>query len=80
MHRIVQRGLVQIPEGRQLFPSLTVEENLSSAASPRGVEGARRAAPEMERAYALFPGWPNDGARPRHAQGASSRMLPSAAR
>src|SRR4029077_7566098 len=24
MHRIVQRGLVQVPEGRQLFPSLTV--------------------------------------------------------
>jgi len=27
-HLIVERGLVQVPEGRQLFPSLTVLENL----------------------------------------------------
>jgi len=27
-HRIVERGLVQVPEGRQLFPSMTVFENL----------------------------------------------------
>jgi branched-chain amino acid transport system ATP-binding protein len=27
-HRIVERGLVQVPEGRQLFPTMTVLENL----------------------------------------------------
>ena len=27
-HRIVKRGLVQVPEGRHLFPNLTVRENL----------------------------------------------------
>ena len=27
-HQIVERGLVQVPEGRQLFPSLTILENL----------------------------------------------------
>ena len=29
-HRIVKRGLVQVPEGRHLFPNLTVRENLLS--------------------------------------------------
>ena len=27
-HQRVERGLIQIPEGRKIFPSLTVEENL----------------------------------------------------
>jgi len=56
MHRIVQRGLVQVPEGRQLFPSLTVEENLLLGGFTRAAWKGRRAlAPEMEHAYALFP-------------------------
>lgn len=31
-HEIVQLGLVQVPEGRMLFPQLTVEENLNLGA------------------------------------------------
>jgi len=31
-HKIVQRGIVQIPEGREVFPLLTVDENLSLGA------------------------------------------------
>lgn len=31
-YRVVQRGLVQVPEGRQLFPEMTVEENLRMGA------------------------------------------------
>src|SRR6185295_7560273 len=27
-HRIWQRGLVSVPQGRRIFPSLTVQENL----------------------------------------------------
>ena len=27
-HQIVEKGIVQVPEGRQLFPTLTVRENL----------------------------------------------------
>ncbi|TAM90776.1 ATP-binding cassette domain-containing protein, partial [bacterium] len=27
-HRIVRRGIVQVPEGRHVFPGLTVRENL----------------------------------------------------
>jgi len=56
MHRIVQRGLVQVPEGRQLFPSLTVEENLLLGGFARAAwKGRGVLAPEMEHAYALFP-------------------------
>lgn len=29
-HRIAQKGVIQIPEGRRIFPLLTVEENLSA--------------------------------------------------
>jgi branched-chain amino acid transport system ATP-binding protein len=34
-HRRVALGIALVPEGRHLFPSLTVEENLRVAASPR---------------------------------------------
>ncbi len=33
--RIVRRGLAMVPEGRRLFPSLSVEENLLMGASRR---------------------------------------------
>ena len=48
---IVRLGVAMTPEGRRLFPSLTVEENLAIGAwtRPRGVKAA------IERAYALFP-------------------------
>src|SRR5712692_2494230 len=56
MHRIVQRGLVQVPEGRQLFPSLTVEDNLFLGGFARAAwKGRGVLAPELEQAYALFP-------------------------
>jgi branched-chain amino acid transport system ATP-binding protein len=35
-HRRVSRGIALVPEGRRLFPSLTVEENLRVAAARRG--------------------------------------------
>jgi branched-chain amino acid transport system ATP-binding protein len=48
--RIVQRGIAMVPEGRRLFPSLTVEENLLMGAY------ARRKGPwNLERVYELFP-------------------------
>ena len=35
-HRIVRRGVVQVPEGRRLFGTLTVRENLDMGAFTRG--------------------------------------------
>jgi branched-chain amino acid transport system ATP-binding protein len=49
-HRVVGRGIALVPEGRRLFPSLTVEENLR-------LGGYReRAGPwDLGRVYRLFP-------------------------
>jgi branched-chain amino acid transport system ATP-binding protein len=47
---IVRRGIALVPEGRRLFPSLSVEENLLMGAT------ARRSGPwNLERLYGLFP-------------------------
>ena len=50
---IVGRGVAHVPEGRQLFPSMTVRENLELGA--RTPEGRRRRSETLERVYALFP-------------------------
>src|SRR5207237_4912776 len=50
---IVARGVAHVPEGRQLFPSMTVRENLELGA--RTPEGRRRRAETLDRVYALFP-------------------------
>ena len=49
---IVRVGLIQVPEGRRVFPNLTVRENLELGSFARGRE--RRAA-NIERAFATFP-------------------------
>jgi branched-chain amino acid transport system ATP-binding protein len=49
-HRVVARGIALVPEGRRLFPSLTVEENLLIGGQ------ARRSGPwTLERIFDLFP-------------------------
>ncbi|MBX6329207.1 MAG: ABC transporter ATP-binding protein [Pseudolabrys sp.] len=50
---IISRGLVLVPEGRQLFNDLTVEENLRMGAY--GFEHGRKWRTDLERVYALFP-------------------------
>ena len=49
---IVARGLIQVPEGRRIFPNLTVAENLDLGSYRRGTE--RRAA-NRDRVFAIFP-------------------------
>lgn len=48
-HEVVGLGLVQVPEGRRIFPRLTVRENLEMGAFQKE-NGA-----DLERAYSLFP-------------------------
>jgi len=49
---VVRAGLIQVPEGRKIFPNLTVLENLELGSFARGRE--RRAA-NLERVFATFP-------------------------
>ncbi len=49
-NRIHHLGLAMVPEGRRLFPSLTVEENLRI-----GAAGNRRGPWTLEEVYTLFP-------------------------
>ncbi len=50
--RVVQQGLIHVPEGRKVFPNLSVRENLELGAFARGRE---RREQNMERVCAIFP-------------------------
>ncbi len=52
-HEKAERGLVLVPEGRQLFTDMTVEENLEMGASPQ--RARVNYAKNLERVYELFP-------------------------
>ena len=52
-HKIVQRGISLSPEGREVFPALTVEENLRLGAFTRSDKEEIRA--NYDRVYSLFP-------------------------
>jgi branched-chain amino acid transport system ATP-binding protein len=50
-YRIAQAGLGLVPEGRQVFPTLTVEENLVATAANRSGKGRFT----LDSVYAFFP-------------------------
>jgi branched-chain amino acid transport system ATP-binding protein len=52
-HEIRRAGLVHIPEGRGIFPGLTVQENLRMAVRRVGTTEERRSG--IDHAYELFP-------------------------
>jgi len=60
--QIARRGIALIPQGRRIFPSLTVEENLALAARGKAGDGAWT----IERVYDLFG---NLAERRRHRGG-----------
>jgi branched-chain amino acid transport system ATP-binding protein len=51
-YRVAKAGLGLVPEGRQVFPNLTVRENLVATAANRGGAGP---AWNLERVFGLFP-------------------------
>ncbi len=52
-HRVCDQGVGQVPEGRQVFPTLTVAENLAMGAMLPRARAARGR--NLERVLALFP-------------------------
>lgn len=60
--KIVDAGLVQIPEGRQLFPLMSVRDNLEIGAHAK--RSRRKAAENLEYVYSIFPELKEMGAKP----------------
>ena len=52
-HALAARGLLLVPEGRQLWPGMTVLENLRMGAFPRAARS--RAAETLKEVFAMFP-------------------------
>jgi branched-chain amino acid transport system ATP-binding protein len=52
-HRIPELGIAHVPEGRQVFPEMTVQENLEIGAYVPKAKAAR--AQTMELVYGIFP-------------------------
>jgi len=64
-HAVAAQGVAHVPEGRQLFPAMTVRENLTMGAYLPRAKSER--AQSIERVYGLFP-----RLRERHSQLAGS--------
>ena len=68
---LVQRGLVMVPEGRGVFPRLTVAENLDMGAYLKSSDAANK-----ERIYSIFPQLkPRKGQRAGSLSGGERQML-----
>jgi branched-chain amino acid transport system ATP-binding protein len=52
-HNVVKMGISQSPEGRRLFPRMSVLENLQMGAFQRGERGGLRE--DLDRVFTLFP-------------------------
>jgi branched-chain amino acid transport system ATP-binding protein len=52
-HQVVERGVVHVPEGRKVFPSLAVRENLELGSYTRAARARR--ADSLARVFTLFP-------------------------
>jgi branched-chain amino acid transport system ATP-binding protein len=50
---VVERGVVHVPEGRKIFPSLSVRENLELGSYTRAAKARR--ADSVERVFDMFP-------------------------
>ncbi len=70
-NHIVRLGIAMVPEGRKLFPSLTVEENLLM-----GAYGRRKGPWSLDRVYGLFPILKERRAHPgTHLSGGQQQMV-----
>ena len=53
--KIVSRGIAHVPEGRRIFPGLTVKENIMIGISARGNIGRAQLESEVEEMFEIFP-------------------------
>src|SRR5512133_1908663 len=52
-HEVVEHGVIQVPEGRRIFPEMTVVENLRMGSFVKATRKDREK--NMERVFSLFP-------------------------
>ena len=52
-HQVVEMGLVQVPEGRRIFPEMTVMENLRMGSDVKATRPDRQK--NLDRVFGLFP-------------------------
>jgi branched-chain amino acid transport system ATP-binding protein len=52
-HQVVELGIVQVPEGRKIFPEMTVMENLAMGSFIKSARKDRSA--NIERVFSMFP-------------------------
>ena len=52
-HEVVARGIIQVPEGRRIFPEMTVMENLRMGSFTKSTRKDREK--NIERSFVLFP-------------------------
>jgi branched-chain amino acid transport system ATP-binding protein len=54
-HDVVARGIVQVPEGRHIFPNMTVGENLEMGAFQRPKATKQELSSDLDHVFGLFP-------------------------
>lgn len=54
-HDVVSRGLIQVPEGRKIFPSMSVYENLEMGAFQRTSASKAELQEDVDKVFGLFP-------------------------
>jgi len=54
-HDVVSKGIVQVPEGRHIFPNMSVAENLEMGAFQRKNANKQELQADLEHVYELFP-------------------------
>jgi branched-chain amino acid transport system ATP-binding protein len=54
-HEVVELGIIQVPEGRHIFPNMSVQENLRMGAFQRDSATKTELNDELDHIYGLFP-------------------------
>ena len=62
-HKRVADGLIQAPEGRGVFPGMTVTENLEMGCYGRKFPSRAEHREKLDWVFETFPGWPKDATR-----------------